>query len=593
MPVNINFSARKASENDHGVQLRPISKDTFLNQVNGTPVSLSPGLPDLEDQFSQLGFIDLRAHDWYGVADIDSYYNPKMSGYIGQIINNAPNNKVEDIKKFATNFFNRRTICLNAKEFYKGTQDPVYNWEPTDYYLKRSLSNRYYTGDRKPNVLFRIGRMLDGGRREPNNVDKYCELVKEVVTRYSINYASVGLPVPIKEYQVWNEPDLGLFWSTPYNNNNAVKNFYEFYKKVSKAIFEVYPEALIGPCGTANAYGNKDYVDNLIRYIKTNNLPMGFYSYHFYGDATANPKNIFTIQSYVRNILDKNGYKETKCYITEWGLTAFASKENNSKLQSLFAGAFMLSFLLNAEQAGIDKAYLYRGDAAEFGLFNDQNNPKDPSVKNFCTYAGQCLYIYNLFTLKRFSSIVLNTETIQYGINTAGAINENEDEITVLIVNNKVDTRYVGYANRKKLPEKVTLQAQHYIDSNISPTNIDSERWYGSASVPEINRNDVGDVPQGPYSKNDNSKLEKDKADYSHSKNGYNLKISEIPYKYKYYTVTSKKVYLGGQLTSLDGETVSEPQREIPLDRIITVSDNDPVSAGYYSAALVTIQLLE
>lgn len=453
MTVLIKYSAKEATENNLGALKRVVSKGTYLNQVNGTPISLSPGLSDLEDQFAQLGFIDLRAHDWYGVGDIDSYYDINREGYIGQITNNAPTDKVDSIKSFAMDFFNRRTICLNSTAFYSGAEAAKLNWAPTDSYLKRSLSNKFYKGAERPNILFRIGRMLDGGRGVPANVEKYCELVQQVVSRYSKDYKKTGLPYPVTEYEIWNEPDLGLFWSTPNDPQNSVKNYYEFYNKVSKAIKSIYPDAKIGPCGTANAYGNKDYVDNLIEYVSKNKLPFDFYSYHFYADATGDSKNIFEIQKYVKDILSKYKYDEVKTYISEWNLTAFASRENNSKLQSVFAGSFMVSFLINAEQAGVDKAYLYRADSAEFGLFNDQSSSSDPSKKNFATYAAQCMYLYNQFAQKREKSILLKEDVSKYGIATAGSINKSGDELVFLLANHKVDINYVGSGNKDKLPQ--------------------------------------------------------------------------------------------------------------------------------------------
>ena len=591
MTILIKYSAKEATQSNLGALKRVIGKGTYLNQVNGTPISLSPGLPDLEDQFAQLGFVDLRAHDWYGVADIDSYYDTNRKGYIGQITNNSPEDKVVQIKSFAMDFFNRRTICLNSTAFYSGKETAKLNWEPTDSYFKRSLSNKYYKGKEKPNILFRVGRMLDGGRGIPTNVDKYCEIVKQVVSRYSKDYKTTGLPYPITEYEIWNEPDLGLFWSTPDSPENVVKNFYEFYSKVSKAIRSVYPDAKIGPCGTANAYGNKDYVDDLIEYINKNKLPFDFYSYHFYADATGDHKNIFEIQKYVKGVLNKHKYDKVKTYISEWNLTAYGSKENNSKLQSVFAGSFMVSFLINAEQAGIDKAYLYRADGAEFGLFDDRNSDIDPSKKDFATYAAQCMYLYNQFAIKREKPIVLKEDPSKYGITTAGSKNTSGDELVFLLSNHKVDINYVGDGNKNKLPPNAPLLTQHYIDSNIPADKIDLKKWYGSNSAPDINKNNPGDIIEGKYSSNDNSRLTKDSSDHSQSRNGYHIQVSDIPSKFTKFTATFKRVYFGGQLTSLDGETVILKDINVSPGNIIDLIGNVPEKAGDNTVVLITVKL--
>ncbi|MFS1563171.1 MAG: hypothetical protein ACL7AX_05805 [Candidatus Arsenophonus phytopathogenicus] len=47
MPVNIVYSATPTTEKSHGVEKRAIGKSIFLNQANGTPISLAPGLPEI------------------------------------------------------------------------------------------------------------------------------------------------------------------------------------------------------------------------------------------------------------------------------------------------------------------------------------------------------------------------------------------------------------------------------------------------------------------------------------------------------------------------------------------------------------------
>ncbi|HCF3248458.1 GH39 family glycosyl hydrolase [Pseudomonas aeruginosa] len=600
MPVTIEYSANKTSQGNTGVETRHIGQGFYLNQANGTPVSLSPGLPSIEDQFAQMGVVDLRAHDWYGLADIDTYFDPNDPNFIDQITNNAPDNLKSNIKTFAEDFFNRRTIVLNAPEYISGSAPtPQYNWEPTDTYLKRSLSNSYYTkgtttGAQKPNILFRIGRMINGGRVEPSNVARYCDLVKAVVERYTVNYQQIGLPQPILEYEIWNEPDLGLFWSTSDPQQTTSGNaaaFYSFYEQVANAIKSVSSNTRVGPCGVANAYGNKDFVDNLVNYIKQKSLPFDFYSYHFYADQTADPRTIQQIQSYVRNTLNNNNYSNVKCYISEWNLTAYGSQANNTKVQSIVNAAFILSFLINAEQAGVDKAYLYRADTAEFGLFNDQTGP-DGSSKNFATYAAQAIWLYNKFASTRFSSIINKTDTSKTGITTTGAINQTGNQILILVSNYKVDTSIVGNQNRDILPSGVTLQAQHYIDSNNPASNIDSQTWYGTNAAPQKNNNKITNDPLGTYSSNQNSELFADTANYTDSATGYTITVTDIPTGYSQYTVTVRKVFNNSQLTSLDGETVvHEANQAIPQTREIIVKDNDSVSAGSYTLALITIDL--
>ncbi|RXK34142.1 hypothetical protein BBD39_06370 [Arsenophonus endosymbiont of Bemisia tabaci Asia II 3] len=137
--------------------------------------------------------------------------------------------------------------------------------------------------------------MLNGGKPKPTNIEKYCQLVKKLVERYSINYHLIGLAYSISEYEIWNEPDLGFFWATPENNQCAVVEFYDFYCAVANTIRATAPWVKIGSCGTAFVFKNENFVDNFIAYIKNNHVPFDLYSYHYYAIDTANPKNIYEI----------------------------------------------------------------------------------------------------------------------------------------------------------------------------------------------------------------------------------------------------------------------------------------------------------
>lgn len=586
MPVNIVYSATPTTENAHGVEKRAIGKSIFLNQANGTPISLAPGLPDLEQQFAEMGIVDLRTHDWHGVCDIDSCFDTTDINYLDQITNNAPDNVKKQINNYADDFFNRRTICLNAPQYFSAEEEPLFNWQPTDTYLKKSLSNKYYQGEQKPNILFRIGRILNGGKQKPTNIEKYCQLVKKLVERYSINYHLIGLAYPISEYEIWNEPDLGFFWATPENNQRAVVEFYDFYRAVANTIRATAPWVKIGSCGTAFVFKNENFVDNFIAYIKNNHIPFDFYSYHYYAIDTANPKNIYEIQEYVRSTLNKYGFQQVKCYITEWALTANASKINNTKLQSHVAAAYLLSFLIHAEQAGVDKAYLYRADGAEFGLFDNSA---------YATYAAQAFWLYNQFASQRDSSIIKLTDTSKTGITTTGAINAN-NQINILVANYTADPTIVGESGQTKLPTGVKLQSQYYIDTAIPATLIDSERWYGSNNVPPRNRNKVlyngKPVPNGANSPNQNDQLKYDDANYQQSSKGYIVTVTDIPANFNHYTIILHKVFNGGQRQTLNGETfIYEPYGTISQSREIVIKDDDPNTAGNNTLALITIEL--
>ncbi|MFW0029996.1 MAG: hypothetical protein AB8W78_01165 [Arsenophonus endosymbiont of Dermacentor nuttalli] len=134
-------------------------------------------------------------------------------------------------------------------------------------------------------------------------------------------------------------------------------------------------------------------------------------------------------------------------------------------------------FLMHTEQAGVDKAYLYRADRAEFGLFDNS------AYASY--YSPSILAIYSIVS-HRDSSIVKLTATAKTGITTTSTINAN-NQINILITNHTVDRAIIGAASQAILSAEVPLQPQYYIDPTIPATLIDSARWIvhvGMVAIP-------------------------------------------------------------------------------------------------------------
>jgi len=103
----------------------------------------------------------------------------------------------------------------------------------------------------------------------PANFDIYATLVGNIVRRYAINYKSIGLPRKVTYWEIWNEPDLTIFW-----NNNTASNYYSFYSKIARVIKSIDPSAKVGRAGVATAYNPGGvYLDGLLNYCRTTGTP--------------------------------------------------------------------------------------------------------------------------------------------------------------------------------------------------------------------------------------------------------------------------------------------------------------------------------
>lgn len=107
LPIDINFAAQNTSIGREG-QVKDVAG------VNGSPISVMPGFLDLENQFNQMGIMDVRLHDIYGVGDLDNGMIAGRRGNNDQMIFNVPPDQADRAKIFIADFGNLRTIFPNA-----------------------------------------------------------------------------------------------------------------------------------------------------------------------------------------------------------------------------------------------------------------------------------------------------------------------------------------------------------------------------------------------------------------------------------------------------------------------------------------------
>lgn len=260
--VNINKNSRNTSAGKNGLLKE-------VNGVNGMPISIAPGFPDLEDQFNQMGITHIRLHDCFGVGDIDNGFNVSHLN-LNQLIANVPVAQQTRAKQFIADYANKRTIFpyaavgMRNNSLTQALQGA--NYQVTDDAIRRIMINNIDVnpGNIQRQIMFRIWRTLDGGYEVPENFDIYASLVSKLVERYSLNYEATGLPRKVAYWEVWNEPDLTSFW-----NNNTPQVYYEFYAKIVKAIKDVDPEAKVGGAAVASGYNpGGAYIDGFLNYCR-------------------------------------------------------------------------------------------------------------------------------------------------------------------------------------------------------------------------------------------------------------------------------------------------------------------------------------
>jgi hypothetical protein len=114
------------------------------------------------------------------------------------------------------------------------------------------------------------------------------------------------------------------------------------------------------------------YREGFIEYCAAHKLPLDFYSWHTYANASADPYDAVRLAGEVRSILDANGFQKAESILSEWNLSSDFRAGEKAELESAHNAAYIGAVLSYFEDAPLDHAHFYRGDAAWMGLFDQQ-----------------------------------------------------------------------------------------------------------------------------------------------------------------------------------------------------------------------------
>ena len=313
--------------------------------LNGPPSPVMDGLPDLVEQYRALRVDQVRTHDFMGPTEIDSRFDYRTGGLAWLIPD-----------------FDQRARVVKAGNaaiiFPDPNADPEnpasYNFGPTD----KVLAAIHATG---AEIYYRIGRSWGAHTAPPTDFDKYANIVKHIAMHYNQGWAN-GFHHQIRYWEFWNEPE--GFWSgTP-------EQFYSLYEKTARALKSVDPALNVGGDARALPYDDGPWREGFFDYCSKHQVPLDFYSWHTYAIGSADPYDAVRLAKDIRKILDDHGFPKAESILSEWNLTPEFTQLEAANLQSAHNAAYVGSVLSYFQDAPIDHAHFYRGDAAWMGLFD-------------------------------------------------------------------------------------------------------------------------------------------------------------------------------------------------------------------------------
>jgi xylan 1,4-beta-xylosidase len=274
--------------------------------------------------------IDLvRVHDNYGPGDIYTNFKGSHEMADGTILSDALRNPLV--------MFPDLQADPNASTSY--------NFGPTD----RLIKSIYDVG---AHPLFRLGASAGESSGVPDSFtteddyDHYADIARHVVLHYNAGW-NHGFRYGIKYWEVLNEPD-GRF--TP-------AKYYKLYGKLARAVKAADPTALIGGPALMFAYQGPTYREDFLEYLRKNNLPLDFWSFHDYCIDSADPYYFVRESEDMRKLLDTHGFVKTQLILDEWNLLGI----NPELLTMAGRAAFTTSAIIYMQDSPLDAQTFYMG----------------------------------------------------------------------------------------------------------------------------------------------------------------------------------------------------------------------------------------
>lgn len=262
------------------------------------------------------------------------------------------------------------TVDVHAifTDFDKDPTDPAsYDFAITDEYLK-------VMADAGVKPFYRLGSKIEHwnkkyGTLPPKDFHKWAVICEHIIRHYTEGWAD-GFNYDIEYWEIWNEPD-----SDPDDYDHKTcwggtkLQFFELYDIAAKHLKKCFPDKKIG--GPAMTYPINDWGKDFLPFLKKNNTPLDFYSWHTY---TNNPRSVLDLETETREFLDSNGFEKTESILNEWNYVKGWDNENwitsLRTEKSLKGAAFTAAVMFESQYKPLDLLMYYDArPCAMNGLF--------------------------------------------------------------------------------------------------------------------------------------------------------------------------------------------------------------------------------
>jgi xylan 1,4-beta-xylosidase len=158
----------------------------------------------------------------------------------------------------------------------------------------------------------------------PKDWDRWADLVRDLAAHLTERYGRDEV-VSRWAFEVWNEPNLEVFWS------GTQEEYFRLYDVSARAVKSVHPDLRVGGPSSAAA----GWIGELLGHLEGSDLPLDFLSTHVYGNVPLD----------LRPVLASFGRPGAPIWWTEWGTTPTHFHHVGD---TVFAAAFLLRGMASA-----------------------------------------------------------------------------------------------------------------------------------------------------------------------------------------------------------------------------------------------------
>jgi xylan 1,4-beta-xylosidase len=339
-------------------------------------------------------------------------------------------------------------------------EDPAsYDFSLTDHYIQsiRELGAE---------ITYRLAYGTWGKRTPylnpapPQDYARWADICTHIARHYNQGWAN-GYHNAVKYWEIWNEPDVDIFWSgTP-------EQYYQLYEVAAKALKKVDPESKVGGPTVGDLF-KEGLFDGFLKHCADREVPLDFASWHIYAK---DPERVASQAAIVQEALQKYGFSRTESVLDEWNyfLGEWDRERKDVEYRKwLFdtqvggppGAAFAASVLMRLQDSSVGLADYYQGTTHYWGgMFDEFGVPRKAC-----------------FTFEAFKSLLATPDRVftagseDKGFAVIAGLAKDKSEATVLISNfgtyyNRYDLAFRGLPWEESFAyEKYVVDSHHNLD---------------------------------------------------------------------------------------------------------------------------------